>query len=104
MVLSLAAAAQASPASPSFELVGIRFVGINPENGHKLLLTLVAIGVFLVLRWTLRAFTRWLLPRDKAWVAFWTGQAINLGTALLLLLTVLRSGSTIRPGSLPRWG
>ena len=88
--MSLAAAAQASPASPSFELFGIRFVRINPENGHKLLLTLVAIGVFLVLRWTLRAFTRGLLPRDKACVAFWTGP-INLGTALLLLLAVLSS-------------
>lgn len=70
-------------------MFGIRFVGVNPENGQKLLLTLAAIGVFLLLRWTLRGLTRLVVPRDKAWLAFWTGQAITLGTALLLLLTIL---------------
>ncbi|MEO8439076.1 MAG: mechanosensitive ion channel domain-containing protein, partial [Spartobacteria bacterium] len=89
LLLLLAAAPAASPIGPSLELFGIRFVGVNPENGHKLLLTLAAIGVFLVVRWLLRRLTRLLVPRSKAWLAFWVGQGITLGTALLLLLTIL---------------
>ena len=78
-----------SPLGRSWEFFGIRFVGVNPENGQKLLLTLAAIGVFLVIRWALRALVRSIVPRDKAWLAFWSGQAITLATALLLLLTIL---------------
>ena len=85
----LLAADPAAPLGPSFEFFGIKFVGVNPENGQKLLLTLAAIAVFLLIRWLLRGLTRLIVPRDKAWLAFWTGQAITLGTALVLLLTVL---------------
>jgi small-conductance mechanosensitive channel len=77
------------PSGGSLELFGIRFVGINLENAHKLLFTFAAIGVFLLIRWLLRGLTRLAVPRDKAWLAFWTGQAITLGTALVLLLTIL---------------
>ncbi len=73
----------------SLQLFGIKFVGINPENGQKLLLTLVAFGVFLLIRLILRGLARAVVPRAKSWIAFWTGQAITLGTALVLLLTVL---------------
>ncbi|CAN5445233.1 hypothetical protein BH20VER3_BH20VER3_22310 [soil metagenome] len=85
---ALLAAAQTS-LGPSFEFFGIRFVGVNPENGQKVLLTLAAIAVLLGARWLLRALTRLVVPREKAWLAFWVGQGITLGTALLLLLTVL---------------
>lgn len=87
--LLLLAAPGPSPLGRSWELFGIKFVGVNPENGQKVLLTLAAIGVFLLARWILRALVRWMVPRDKAWLAFWSGQAITLATALLLLLTVL---------------
>jgi small-conductance mechanosensitive channel len=75
--------------SASFELFGIRFVGINPENGHKLLLSLAAIAAFLIVRWILRGLIRLIVPRGKNWLVFWTGQGITLGTALLLFLTLL---------------
>lgn len=86
----LAAATVVKPAQHrAFELFGIKFVGINPENGQKLLLTFAAIAVFLIVRLILRGISRMVVPRAKAWIAFWTGQAITLLTALLLLLTVL---------------
>lgn len=85
----LAAAAQASPVGPSLELFGIKFVGVNAANGHKLLLTLASIAVFLIVRWVLRTITHLVVPRSKEWIAFWTRQGISLATALLLLLTIL---------------
>lgn len=88
--LLLAAAAVTKPVGGrSLQLFGIKFVGVNPENGQKLLLTLAAIAVFLLLRLILRGIARLSVPRDKAWIAFWTGQAITLGSALVLLLTLL---------------
>ncbi|MGI8891520.1 MAG: mechanosensitive ion channel domain-containing protein [Chthoniobacterales bacterium] len=82
-------AASQNPLGPSLEVFGIRFVGVNPENGQKLLLTLAAIAVFLLARWILRGLARLVVPRDKAWLSFWIGQGITLATALLLLLTIL---------------
>ena len=79
----------AAPPHRTFELFGIKFVGVNPENGHKLLLTVAAIVFFVLLRLALRAITALIVPRSKDWLAFWTGQAISLATALILLLTIL---------------
>ncbi|MGH8163285.1 MAG: hypothetical protein ACREP1_03000, partial [Rhodanobacteraceae bacterium] len=86
--LLLLAATQGS-LTGSFELFGIKFVGVNPENGRKVLLTFAAIAAFLVVRWVLRWLVRLVVPRDKLWIAFWTGQGITLATAMVLLLTVL---------------
>lgn len=86
----LAAADVVKPtATRSLELFGIKFVGVNADNGQKVLLTLAAIVAFLILRFILRGLARLLVPRSKPWIAFWSGQAITLATALLLLLTVL---------------
>jgi small-conductance mechanosensitive channel len=81
--------AAAQPTSHSAQLFGIKFVGVNPENGHKLLLSIIAIAVFVLLRLLLQVITRAVVPRSKAWLSFWTGQAISLSTALILLLTIL---------------
>ncbi len=88
-VLGAAEMVKRASGGNSLQLFGIKFVGVNPENGHKFVLTLAAIGVFLIARWVLRGLARLLVPRTKAWLAFWIGQAVTLGTALLLLLTVL---------------
>ncbi len=85
----LAAAAAQTPFGGAFELFGIKFVGVNPENGQKVLLTLAAIGCFLIVRWSLRWLVRLIVPRGKLWIAFWTGQGITLATAMVLLLTIL---------------
>lgn len=87
--LLVAADVVKAPHGRALEVFGIKFVGINPESGQKLLLTLAAIAVFLIVRLILRGIAGLVVPRTKAWVAFWAGQAITLSTALLLLLTVL---------------
>lgn len=72
------------------ELFGIRLVGINPENAHKLLLTALFVFGILVIRWGLHQFTQRILSRRRnERVVFWTRQAISLGTAVLILLSLL---------------
>ena len=88
-VLAAAEMVKRGSGGNSLQLFGIKFVGVNPANGHKLVLTLAAIAIFLIVRRILRGLARLMVPRAKAWLAFWIGEAITLGTALLLLLTIL---------------
>ncbi len=72
------------------ELFGIKFVGLNPENGQKLLLTLGVILAVSLLRLLLRWMTNLVLggnPQSRS--RFWTRQGITLFTALVLTLTIL---------------
>ncbi len=72
------------------EIFGIRFVGVNAENGTKLLLTLAFVAVFILLRRALHALTQVLLRgRGDEQTRFWTRQAINIATTLFLVLGVL---------------
>lgn len=69
---------------------GIRFVGVNAENGQKLLLTVALILIVWAVRSILRRFVR--LPRggrSDPQAEFWSRQAINLGTTALLVLGLL---------------
>lgn len=72
------------------EAFGIKFVGVNAENGQKLLLT----GALILLVWILRIGLRQLVRVLHKGLAdphaeFWTRQAINIGTTLLFLLGLL---------------
>jgi len=69
------------------EVLGVKFVGVNAENGQKLLLTLAYIAVVLLLGRGARAIVRRLMHdrRDER-VAFLARQGIRLGTAVLLIL------------------
>jgi small-conductance mechanosensitive channel len=72
------------------EISGIEFVGVNAENGQKLLFTVVLILIV----WLLRAGLRQLLRFGRKGLTdplaeFWTRQAINIGTTLLLVLGLL---------------
>ena len=72
----------------ALEVFGIRLVGVNADNGKKLLFTLIfivaAIGIGKVLR---RSASSLLLQRsDHARAEFWTRQAIGLGTAVIVIL------------------
>src|SRR5690242_4933555 len=73
----------------ALEIFGIRLVGFNAENGKKLIFTLIAIAVLVLLRAILRAVAH-LVMRGKAGQRgeFWTRQGINLGIALLLIVGV----------------
>lgn len=74
------------------EFFGITWVGVNPENGSKLLLSLAFIVIVIVISRTLR----WLVGiglRNTASASvqtrFWTRQAISLAGAVILILGLL---------------
>ena len=72
------------------DIFGIRLVGINAENGQKLLLTVVVVVALALLRrgilWGAReTFGR----RARESVRFWTRQGINLGISLFMVLALL---------------
>ncbi|MBA4142736.1 MAG: mechanosensitive ion channel [Nitrosospira sp.] len=68
------------------EILGVRLVGVNAENGIKLLFTLAFVALILLLgRLARRLAARALRGRDERFV-FWVRQGIALGTGLLLIL------------------
>ena len=72
------------------QIFGIRLVGINPENGQKLLFTIALVAGVVVLRFLLRSVARLLLcGRDELRPRFWTHQGISLFSALLLIVGFL---------------
>ncbi|WP_374943006.1 mechanosensitive ion channel family protein [Sphingomonas sp.] len=74
------------------EFFGIKWVGVNPENGHKLLLSLAFIALVVVLSRTLRWLVGIALRRtDHASIQtkFWTRQGISLLGAVILILGLL---------------
>ncbi len=72
------------------EIFGIRLVGINAENGQKLLVTLLFVIVIMLLgrmgQWLAR---KGLGERADEQARFWTRQAVNLATTLVLILGLL---------------
>ncbi len=72
------------------QLFGVKLVGVNAENGKKLLFSLVFVA-FVVL---FGRFLRWLAHR-KSWTssekrfAFWTHQGISIAVAIVLLVGLI---------------
>jgi len=72
------------------DVFGIRLVGVNAENGQKLLLTVAVFAFVLALRRGLLWAVRRTVGRHAGESArFWTRQGINLGLSLFLLLGLL---------------
>ena len=74
------------------EFLGINWVGVDAENGRKLLLSLAFIFVVVVTSRILRGLVSIVLRRvDHATVQtrFWTRQAISLVAAIVLILGLL---------------
>ena len=72
--------------------LGIDWVGINADNGRKLLLSVIFITVLLGASWALRALVGLLAGRSKSATVqtrFWTRQGISLLTAIVLILGIL---------------
>ena len=71
------------------QILGINWVGINPENGRKLLLSVVVIALLLIVsafvRWVVRLATR-RADASSIQTAFWGRQGVSLLTAVLMLL------------------
>lgn len=72
------------------EIFGIRFIGLNAENGRKLLLTVAFIVVFLILRFGLTAISGLIMSgRRNEQTRFWIQQTVSLILALLLIVGFL---------------
>ena len=74
------------------EFLGINWVGVDAENGRKLLLSLAFIFIVVVTGRILRGLVSLVLRRvDHATVQtrFWTRQAISLVAAIVLILGLL---------------
>ena len=74
------------------EIFGIDWVGINAENGRKLLLSLLFIGAVLLVSAGLRGLVSLVLGRtDHAsrQTRFWTRQGVSLLAALVLIIGLL---------------
>lgn len=73
------------------EFHGIRLIGLNPENGSKLLLTLALIALVVIVRWVLRFVARLLIRGNaKLWRGrFWTHQGISVVCAFILIIGLL---------------
>lgn len=72
------------------EIFGIRFIGVNDENGQKLLLTVILIFGILLVGYLLRKLVGAILSgehfeRSK----FWTRQGISLFVTILLIIAVM---------------
>jgi small-conductance mechanosensitive channel len=70
-------------------IFGIRLVGVNAENGQKLLLTLVFVAILFLLRSVAAGLARLAVPRGDERARFWVRQGLNLASAVLLLLGLL---------------
>ncbi len=72
------------------EFYGIKFVGLNADNGRKLLLTVAFILAVMLFRWLLRGAARLFVrgSEEARRERFWTHQGISLLSALLMVLGV----------------
>ena len=76
-------------ASEPLELLGIRLVGFNPENGRKLLLSVVLLVAAWAARRVLHALVRAVLNGDRhARTRFWVHQAISIIIALAFVIVL----------------
>ncbi len=72
------------------EFFGIRLVGINPDNGQKLFLTIVIISVIFFMKWLLVRILNLIYSRtENLRFRFWSRQGINLFVAFVTFLAVL---------------
>jgi len=75
--------------SNSVEIAGIRLVGVNTENGRKLLLTLAFILVAIVLGRILRGITSLIFRGRNEDADFWSRQIIRLLTAVVVIVGIM---------------
>ena len=73
-------------------IFGIDWVGVNPQNGRRLLLSLAFVAVVLAASWVLRKLAGLLTGAGKGTplqVKFWARQGISLLAGIVLILGLL---------------
>lgn len=78
------------PHDHSVVIFGIKLLGINPDTGHKLLLSLAFIAIVIVIAGLLRALARLAVSGWKSKrVVFWVRQGIRILTAIVLIVGIV---------------
>lgn len=67
------------------QLFGVKLVGLNRENGEKVLFSLVFVGLVWLLGWGIGALVSVVLRRRSQKIAFWTQQGVHLVSVALLI-------------------
>jgi len=65
-------------ANHGVEIFGVRLLGVDAQNGHKLILTAALFALLWLLTKLLSGITRAVRGHAAVRVAFWTGQGISL--------------------------
>lgn len=68
------------------EIFGVKLVGVNAENGRKILFSLLFLALVLFLVRVFTGLARWWLHGRKEQVEFWARQGIRLAAAVVLIL------------------
>lgn len=71
------------------ELFGVKLIGVNAENGKKLLLTAAFIAVLIGLRYALRFLAKLAFGERRGRARFWTRQVVRLVLAVLLVFGII---------------
>ena len=74
---------------PGLHIFGVTLIGATAENGRKLLLTLAAVIIVLVVGWVIRQLLKLAIgTRGGTRFHFWAKQAVSLLLAVILLLAI----------------
>jgi small-conductance mechanosensitive channel len=77
------------PPNQAVQILDVKLVGVNAENGKKLLFTLAfMLAIWLLARLARLIVYRLLAGTGRERVRFWARQAIQLSTAVVLLLGI----------------
>jgi small-conductance mechanosensitive channel len=71
------------------QLFGVKLVGVNADNGHKLLFTIAFVILLALLSKVLKVLAAVILTNRHENYRFWTRQAIQVFSAALLLVGVI---------------
>jgi small-conductance mechanosensitive channel len=72
------------------EVFGVKLVGVTPENGRKLLITLIVLAGIWLIRWLLTtALSRFARDTSNKRSIFWSDQGIRLLAAAAQIIFVL---------------
>ena len=75
--------------SRNAQVFGIRLLGVDARNAHKLLLSLVFLALVWLIRTILQSIAKAVRTRESKTAVFWTGQGISLLTFALGILGLM---------------
>lgn len=75
--------------SHNLQIYGVKLLGVDAQNGRKLLFSVVFLLLVWVIRGVLQTLAKSLRSRESRTYVFWTGQGVSLVTFALGLLGLM---------------